>query len=168
MNCNKPVKVEYIGDMPIDNLESLPDYILAERDVEDPSDGNVIRSMVRVPAKKLFPQGNMDNLFSIEANNEAIVVPENEVRACRITAIQGVATVEYADATHPAQFFALGEQGGMLICQNTGVINIPNGHDYVLSAQYYTSADGVPVTDPASGDKLFIPISRTKLLITRA
>lgn len=163
--CNKPIKTQYIRDLPIDNLDSLPDYILSERDVLDEATGTTIGSIVRVPSAKLFPTASLDNIFALEKNNTALTVPENQVRACYVANETSSIVMKYADATHPAMFLALGEQAGMMLCQNCGVVNIPNGHAYVIGATYYTGANGEPTTDSASGQKLFIPVSSTKLLV---
>lgn len=164
MSCEQPIKTEYIGDVAIDNLDSLPDYVLAERDTEDLSTGNTVREMVRVPAGKLFPQGNMDNVFALETNNEAIEVPENAVRACRITNENSMFIMRYADASHAPVFLALGKQAGLMLCQNSGVVNIPKGHQYIVGQQYYVGANGEPTTS-ANDYKLFVPVSATKLVV---
>lgn len=167
MDCNKPIKTEYIADVPIDTLANLPDYILAERDVEDPTTGNIARTLVRVPAQKLFPQGNYANIAAIQTNNTAITVPDNEVRAGYVANEGSANVVKYADADHKPMFLMLGFSTDLLLVQNTGIVNILEGHDYIIGAQYYASADGTgePVTDATSGQKLFIPISRTQLTI---
>lgn len=164
MSCEQPIKTEYIGDVAIDNLESLPDYILAERDTDDQSTGNTVREMVRVPSAKLFPQGNMDNVFALETNNTALTVPANTVRACRITNENSMFIMKYADASHAPVFLALGEQAGFMLCQNSGVVNIPAGHKYIVGQQYYVGANGEPTTT-ANNYKLFVPVSSTKLVV---
>lgn len=166
-DCNTPVTTQYIANVPIDNLADLPDFILAERDVEDVTTGNIARTFVRVPAEKLFPQGNYANIAAIQANNVAIDIPENEVRAGYV-ANEGSANVaKYADADHAPVFLMLGFSTDLLLVQNTGFVNILNGHQYIVGAQYYAAADGSgePVTDATSGQKLFIPISNTQLAI---
>lgn len=165
MNCNRSVDVQYIGDIPVDTLESLPDFILSERDILEPSTGNTIRSITRTPAAKLFPNGNMDNIFGLEANNEAIIIPENQVRAVRVVNEGSMNVMHFADATHAASMIAVGSTANAILCQCSGVINLPMGHSYIIGAQYYTGADGEPVTDSTSGQKLFIPVSNTKLVI---
>lgn len=167
MNCNQPVDTVYAGDVPIDTLATLPDFILAERDVEDIATGNIARTFVRVPAKKLFPQGNYANVAAIDANNVAIEVPENEVRAGYVSNEGSADIVKYADMNHNPMFLMLGFSTDQLLVQGTGVVSILEGHDYIVSQQYYASTDGSgePVTDPTSGQKLFIPISRTQLMI---
>lgn len=167
MDCNQPVKTEYIANVPIDNLADLPDFILAERDVEDPTTGNIARTFVRVPAEKLFPNGNYANVAAIQANNVAITVPDNEVRAGYVANEGSANVVRYADADHAPVFLMLGFSTDLLLVQSTGIVNILNGHPYIVGAQYYASVDGTgePVTDPASGKKLFVPISQTQLAI---
>lgn len=164
MSCNKQIRTEYLGDVPIDTLESLPDYFLAERIIEDPATGNSLHSLVRVPAAKILPNANTDNLFSLVANNTAIVIPKNQVRGVRI--VQEVSTnkMYFADNTHAPMMLALGVQADMIICQSTGVINLPNGHSYNIGVQYYQGANGEPTTT-VGNHKLFTPVSSTKLLI---
>lgn len=167
MDCNRPVKTEYIANVPIDNLATLPDFILAERDVEDVTTGNIARTFVRVPAEKLFPNGNYANVAAIQANNTAITVPDNEVRAGYVANEGAANVVKYADTTHNPVFLMLGFSTDLLLVQSTGIVNILEGHPYIVGAQYYASADGSgePVTDATSGQKLFIPISQTQLAI---
>lgn len=165
MNCNKPIKTQYLGELQIDTLESLPNYIIAERDVTDPATGNVVRSLVRVPAAKLFPTANMDNVFALDPNNTAIEIPENQVRAVRVVNEVSSIIMQYADTTHPATMIAVGKTADMVLCMCSGVVNIPEGHDYIIGVQYYVGDEGEPVTDNTSGQKLFIPVSPTKLVI---
>ena len=44
-------------------------------------------------------------------------------------------------------------------------LNFPEGHHYIVGAQYWVGENGEAVTDDASGQKLFIPVSNTKLMI---
>lgn len=165
MKCDKNVEVQYLGELPIDTLEAIPDFILAERDIEDGATGNIVRSITRVPGAKLFPNTNMDNVFALEPNNEAIEVPENQVRACFVQNQGVVNMMQYADSTHPAVFLAVGEIADMVLCQCSGVVNLPMGHNYIIGMQYYVGANGEPTTDPTSGQKLFVPVSNTKLVV---
>ena len=164
MDCNKPIDTAYIGDLPLDTLASNPDFILAERDVEDVTTGNIIRTLVRVPTQKFFPQGTMANVAAIQANNTALDIPEGQVRAGYVG---GDGVTRYADMSHRPVFLMLGFATDLLLVQTSGFVEIPEGHDYSLNAQYYASADGTgePVTDSTSGQKLFIPISKTQLAI---
>lgn len=163
--CHKDVKTQYIGELPIDNLESVADYFLAERDVEDPATGNIVRSFVRVPGGKLFPNANMDNIVAIETNNVAIEVPENQVRAVYIKNEGSANTMQYADEGHRATMLALGEMAGLMLVQNTGFVNIPHGHRYIVGVDYYAGENGEPVANLSHGTHLFTPISSTKLAV---
>lgn len=166
-NCNQPVDTMYIADVPIDTLADLPDFFLAERDVEDVSTGNIARTLVRVPAQKLFPQGNYANVAAIQPNNTALDIPERQVRAGYV-ANEGSANVaRYADADHAPIFLMLGFSTDLLLVQSTGIVNMPEGHDYIVGADYWAASDGSgePVTDPTSGQHLFVPISNTQLAI---
>lgn len=163
--CKSKIGVQALRDYPIDNLESIPDFILGERDVEDPSDGSVKTAIVRVPGLKLFPNANMDNITGLAANNSAITIPEDQVRACRIVNEGSQVTMQYAGTTGNAQFLAVGQVADTTLVQNTGFVILPNGHEYVIGVQYYTGENGEPTADSTSGQKLFVPVSKTKLAI---
>lgn len=167
MSCGNKVETVNIADVAIDNLASLPDYILAERDVADDSTGAIKRTPVRVPSATLFPNVNNDNVIGLEMNNLALTVPENQVRAGYISNEPGALIMKYADANHPAVFLMLGAHtDNIMRVQNTGFVNIPAGHSYVVGATYYLGGNGEPVTDSTiTGQKLFIPVSNTKLAI---
>jgi len=72
--------------------------------------------------------------------------------------------MQYADTTHPPVALAIGKSVGLVLTQNSGMVNIPEGHQYIVSQQYYIGANGEPTTT-ASNYKLFIPVSSTKLAI---
>ena len=167
MDCNKPIDTVYIANVPLDNLADLPDFMLAERDVEDTTTGDIARTLVRVPSQKLFPQGNYANVSTLETNNPAIEVPANEVRAGYVANEGSMDVVRYADLVHEPVFLMLGFMSGYLLIQNSGIVNIPEGHSYVRGIQYYAATDGSgePVTDPTSGQKLFKAISKTQLAV---
>lgn len=167
MNCNNKVKTVNIADVAIDNLETLPDYILAERDILDEATGNTKRTPVRVPSAKLFPNATQDNVTGLEINNVAITVPEAQVRAGYIANEVGANIMKYAGGGHPAMFLMLGTYiDNVMRVQNCGFVNIPEGHTYIIGVQYYLGTDGEPVTDSTvTGQKLFIPVSRTKLAV---
>ena len=167
MSCNNKVKTVNIADVAIDNLASLPDYILAERDIADESTGNMVRTPVRVPAKKLFPNANQDNIIGIEINNTAITVPEGQVRAGYIDNQPGANIMKYAGVGHAAMFLMLGDYiENVMRVQNTGFVNIPEGHQYIVGVQYYLGENGEPVSDSTvTGQKLFIPISGNVLAV---
>ena len=166
-DCNRKIRTINIADVAIDTLPTMVDYFLAERDIMDESTGNTVRTPVRVPSGKIFPNVNNDNVIGIEINNSAITVPKNQVRAGYVANEPGANIVRYADANHPAVFLMLGEyMDNVMRIQNTGFVNIPEGHQYIISAQYYLGENGEPVTDASiTGQKLFIPISSTKLAI---
>jgi hypothetical protein len=166
-DCNRKIRTINIADVAIDTLPTMVDYFLAERDIMDESTGNTVRTPVRVPSGKIFPNVNNDNVIGIEINNSAITVPENQVRAGYVANEPGANIVRYADANHPAVFLMLGEyMDNVMRIQNTGFVNIPEGHQYLVGATYYVGTNGEPVTDASiTGQKLFIPISNTKLAI---
>lgn len=166
MDCNKQYEVQYLGDLPIDNLDDIADFFIAERDVLDQSTGNTLTTLVRVPGKKLFPNANMDNITTLTPNNPDITVPENQVRAVYVANETTGAVMHYADAEHPADMIAVGMLADYILVQESGFINIPEGHGLIFGAQYYVGNNGEPVTDSTiTGQKLFKPISTTKLLI---
>lgn len=164
-NCNKPLQTTYIGDVPVDNLDSVPDYMLAERDVIDPNTNQTVRTMVRVPGEKLFGGGTLDNVTTIEPNAE-IEVSEGQPIPAYVSNEGSYNIVRVADENHAPLFFVIGKLGTLLLIQNTGFIFYPNGHKYIIGQQYYLNTeDGTPTTNDASGVKLFVPISTTKLAI---
>lgn len=164
MTCEKPIKALHIQEFDVFTLEQLPTYILAEDNITDPATGDTLSQLVRVPSAKLFPTGNLDNIFALETNNPDIAVPEAQVRAVRMTAVGGTGIMEYADATHEAQFLAIGEQAGQMLCISHGILNLPN-HEYILGASYFAGENGVPTTDSTSGQLLFTVVSRNKILV---
>lgn len=167
MSCDNKVETVNIANVAIDTLASLPDYILAERDITDDSTGNIKRTPVRVPSAKLFPNANNDNVIGLAINNTAITVPENQVRAGYVENAVGANIMKYAGDGHAATFLMLGlHADNIMRVQNTGFVNIPAGHSYIVGAQYYVGENGEPVTDASiTGQKLFIPVSGTVLAI---
>lgn len=166
MNCNKNVEVQDISDVPIDNLESVPDFFITERDTIDRTTGNTIRSFTRTPGAKILPNGTLDNVVAFDANNVAIEIPEDQVRAVYVESGVSTNIMRYADENHAPVMLAIGKTAGELVlCQNCGFINIPKGHSYNVGVQYYVGENGEPVTDSASGYKLFIPVSRYRLAV---
>lgn len=159
MDCNKPVSTLPLREVPVDTLASLPDYILTERDVTDPETGNTLASITRTPATKLFPQGNMEYLRMVAPNNDAINVPDRQVRAGYIRNSGNVISVQYADASHAPQFLIVGKLADDVLIQKCGFVNMPEGHSYIIGVQYYLGNNGEPVTDSSiTGQKLFTPI----------
>lgn len=167
MDCKPRVKTINISDVAIDNLATLPDYFLAERDVEDITTGNIVRTPVRVRSSDIFPNANNDNVVAIAINNAAITVPANQVRGGYVKNEVGAPTMQYAGPSHSAVFLMIGNHAENLMrVQNTGFVNIPESHQYIIDAQYYLGENGEPTTDATiTGQKLFVPISNTKLAI---
>ena len=166
MDCKKPIEVLHISDYPVDTIESLPDYFLTVRTATSEATGNTLYSLTRTPAGKIFPQGNMDNIVALEPNNTALEVPENQVRAGYVQNTGNTIVMQYADANHSAVFLMLGKVTDMMLVQNTGFVHIPEGHQYVIGQQYYLGEDGVPTTDSTvTGQRLFVPVSTTKLAV---
>ena len=165
MSCQNKVRTVNIADVAIDNLATLPDYILAERDIVDDATGNVVRTPVRVPSATLFPNANNDNVIGLAVNNLAITVPERQVRAGYIANEPGANVMKYADSTHAADFLMLGlHTDNIMRVQNAGFVIIPEGHQYIVGADYYLGENGEPVTDSTiTGQKLFKPLSGTVL-----
>ena len=166
-NCNNKVETVNISNIAIDTLASLPDYILGERDITDDSTGVIKRTPVRIASAKLFPNANNDNVIGLAVNNTAITVPENQVRAGYISNEPGANVMKYADVSNKATFLMLGlHTDNIMRVQNTGFAIIPEGHQYIVNAQYYVGENGEPVTDSTiTGQKLFKPQSTTVLAI---
>lgn len=166
LDCAKNVEIQDIADVPIDNIESVPDYFITERDITEPSTGNIVRSFTRTPGAKILPNGTLDNVVAFEANNTGLTIPENQVRGVRVVNTGSSNAIQYADVDHAPMMIAIGKTAGELVlCQNCGFINIPNGHAYSVGLQYYVGEDGEPTTDSTSGYKLFIPVSNTRLAV---
>lgn len=164
-DCNKkPYTVQSIHDVDVDDLATLPDYLIGVREVEDPSTGNNIMTPVRVPTEKIAPNGNLANVIALDTNNSALEVPENQVLAGYYDYQPGGAIMSLADSTHPAKFLMLGKYtDGKMLVQANGFLTFPNGHQYIAGQQYYLSDNGQPVT---SGEqKLFYAINDKVILV---
>lgn len=174
MTCNKQcsdpctkIEVAEICELPIDNLASLPDYILTERAIIDESTGKVMHTITRTPTATLIPNGNNANLFTLDGNNPTIEPIEGQPIPAYVQNEGSRNVVFPADATHPAHFFIVGKLGDLLLCQASGVINTLGGNSYIPGATYYRSSTAGEVTTNASqtGQKLFYVASNTKLII---
>lgn len=173
MTCNKcerpcnNMEVQELADLPIDNLETVPDFFLVERAVLDPNTGNVLHSITRMPGERVVPTGNLQNVFTLDPNNNSLQIPEGQVVPCYVQN-NGTANVVYpADSGHKAQFVAIGFYGDLLLCQGCGVVNVLAGTEYIVGAPYYLSSTaGEVTTNPSeTGQYLFTPVSQTKLLL---
>lgn len=166
MSCNN-IEVMDVVSLPIDSLAQIPDYFLVERDILDDTDGTVKHTITRLPGAKVLPNGSLINTFTLDGNNPTLEIPQNQILPVYIQN-QGVQNVVMpADATHPAQFFVVGTYGDLLLCQNVGVVNILQGHNYIVGMNYYrATATGQVTTDATqTGQMLFTPISNTQLLL---
>lgn len=163
--CTKPITVEPIQDQPVDTLENLPDFFLAERIITSPETGQRVSAMTRVPSERLFGNGkNMDNVTTLEPNN-TISVPENQVLAGRVVNNGSYNVVELTTANSEPDFLIVGTLGDLVLVQSTGFVVFPNGHQYIAGQQYYSGENGLPTTSPDSGHKLFKAISDNKIVI---
>lgn len=166
MDCdNKQLSTTYIGNIDVFTLDRVPDFILAEVDVEDSNTGKIIRSMVRVPGPKLFAGGVWDNMITIEPNND-IELPENQPIAAVVQNMGSYNVVIPANGKRP-DFFIIKKIGTMLLVQNTGFITYNDGHQFIVGQDYWLAADnsGKAVTDDTSGVHLFRPIDSRRLAI---
>lgn len=164
MNECTTISVQGINDLPIDDLESTPDFFIAVREIPDATTGNIIPTFTRVPGNKLFPSGNLDNVFALEANNTSLTIPENQVVGCYVQNDGSRNIVMPATTSNPAQFVVFQIQGTQALCQSTGALNILGGHNYIVGMTYYQGANGMPTTTPSS-QKMFYVASNTKLIL---
>lgn len=164
--CGPDIEVMELAELPIDNLASLPDEFLAVRDVIDESTGRVLHTITRIPSGRLFPTGALANAFTLDGNNDKLEIAEGQPLPAYVQKEATENIVYPANKTHPAQFLVIGKIGDLLLCQNTGVVVELTGHDYIVSQQYYVAANGGVTTNASeTGQKCFIPVSDTKLLI---
>lgn len=164
-NC-ATIGIQDVSELPIDNLESVPDYFITLRTFQDESTGDVKNVFTRTAGNKVLPNGNLDNVFALVSNNDALTIAPTQPTPCYV-ANEGTQNVVYpADGTHKAIFFAIGTYGPQTLCQNSGVLNILQGHNYIIGQQYYLATEGGVTTDASqTGQPLFVPISKYKLLL---
>lgn len=172
-DCNKckPVceqmEVQELAELPVDDFVGLPDYFLVERAILDDNTGKVLHTITRLPANRVIPNGNNANLFTLDPNNTTLNIQPGQVLPAYVQN-EGTMNVVYpADANHKAQFLVVGTYGALILCQGSGVVNLLEGHEYIIGATYYTSSTAGEVTTSASqtGQAVFVPLSSTKLLI---
>ena len=160
-NCNsKPYTITHVLELDLDDLATIPDYFIGVRTIEDASTGTTIATPVRVPGARVMPTGNLANVIALTTNNNALTIPEKQVRAGYIDVQPGGNIMRYADASHEPMFLMLGEYtDGKMLIQTSGFLTIPAGHEYIVGRQYYLGTDGEPVTDSTiTGKKLFKPL----------
>lgn len=173
MTCNKcktpcsEIEVQELAELPIDNLASLPEFILTERTVLDESTGKVLHTLTRTPTQTLIPNGNLANKFTLDPNNPSLNVQANQPLPAYVSNEGTMNVILPADANHPAHFFVTGMVGDLAECQADGVIYTLEGNEYIPGATYYLSNTPGEVTTDATqtGQKLFYCLSNTKLLI---
>ena len=165
--CRKPYTITHVADLDIDDLATIPDYFLGIRSLEDPTDGNIIYTPVRVPGARVMPTGNLANVTALAANNPSLEIPENQVLAGYYDGQPGGNIMKLADENHAAMFLMIGNYAnGKILVQTTGFLTIPEGHSYIPLQQYYLGENGEPVTDETiTGQKLFIPLDEYVLNI---
>lgn len=168
MNQCNTIGVQDISELPIDNLESLPDYLIAVRSiVSQDGSGDVYNTFTKIPTTRLVPEGNMDNLFALDANNPELSVEEGQPLPAYVSNEGNRLVVLPANANHKAQFLVIRIEGDMAICQNCGVIYTLGGNRYNSGSTYYLASEGGVTTDPSqTGQKLFTCFGKTKLGVT--
>lgn len=167
MNSCNQIGVQDVSELPVDTFQSTPDFVLGIRAVLDEQTGNMLNMFTRIPGNRIMPNGNNDNIFTLETNNPALTVPEGQVLPCYIQNTVTQTRVMSADSTHNADFLVLAVEDGIAFCQSVSAAFIPAGHDYdVYGAQYYLGTNGEPVTDSTqTGQKLFKPMNKYQILI---
>lgn len=165
--CNKPYTITHVSELDVDDLATIPDYFLGVRTLEDPADGDVIYTPVRIPGARVMPTGNLANVTALDTNNPALEVPEGQVLAGYYDAQPGGNVMRLAESAHPAMFLMLKNYAnGKMLVQTNGFLTFPNGHQYIPLAQYYLGDNGQPVTDSTiTGQKLFFVLDENTLNI---
>lgn len=166
-NCEKPYTITSINDIDIDDLATIPDYFIGVRTIEDTESGDVINTPVRIPGARVMPTGNLANVTAIATNNDTLVVPEKQVRGGYIDPQPTGNIMKPAGTVHDAQFLMIKSYtNNKMLIQSTGYLVFPQGHDYIVSEQYYLGEDGEPITDNSvTGQKLFIPLDEYTLMV---
>lgn len=159
-NCRE-IGIQDVSEIEVDLTPNMPDFLFGINTVLNEATGNVMSKPVRVPGNKVIPRAVGE--FPLETNNDDLSVPDQQVIACYILNTGRQNQIVPATNTHEAIFLVSEIDGAVAKCQNTGVLNMPAGHDYNIGMQYYFT-DGQISTQPG-GQKLFVPISEYQLLI---
>lgn len=161
------MEVQELCDLPVDNLDALPEYVLTERTTLDETTGKVLHSLTRLPMGRINPSGNLANQFTLDGNNPSLTITSGQPLPAYIANEGSQLVVYLAGSGHPADFLVVGTVGDLLLCQAVGVVNTLGGNDYIGGMQYYLGSQAGTVTTSASqtGQKLFKVLSDTKLLI---
>lgn len=172
MNNCKEIGVVNATELPVLDYASQADYFLAIADVVAPNQDEMVQTVALVPSEAVVPQGSNVNQFPLEANNSTLTVPAGQVVPAYIQPSGTTNSVMIADSASHCDFLVVSVEeniaNGLAMCQSTGVLTFPQGHNYkVIGGQYYLSSTPGQVTTSASetGKKLFKAISRTQLLI---
>lgn len=167
MSCNKQIGVADVSMLPIDNLESLPDYLLCIREILPKDEaGSVEYVFTRIPAERLFPSAANANLFTLDTNNPSLTVEEAQPLPAYVSNEGNQLVVMPANKNHKAQFVVIAVEDGVALCQANGVFNTLGGNRYNSGSTYYLASEGGVTTDPSqTGQKLFTCLGKTKLLI---
>lgn len=175
-NCKHPYgdkhacttqEVQELAELPIYDLDNLPNFILSETDALDEATGRVLSSIVRLPINRIVPNGDLEGKFTLAANNDSLEVAEGQPLPAYVQQDGSVVRVLPADSGHKAKFLVLGKYGeGMVLCQADGVLNIVGGHGLIPGADYYLGKNGGFTTSPSeTGQHLFYVLNDRKLLI---
>lgn len=164
-NCMKndcrEIGIQDVSEIEVDLTPNMPDFLFGINTVLNEQTGNVMSQPVRVPGNKVIPRSVGE--FPLETNNDTLTVPDLQVVACYILNTGRQNQIVQATAAHAPIFLVSSIDGAVAKCQNTGVLNMPGGHDYTIGMQYYFS-DG-EISTNSSNQPLFVPISEYQLLI---
>lgn len=167
-NTCEQLGIQFMNELPVDNLSSTVDYFFGIRTVVD-KDGQVVDQPVLVDGQSVIPNGTNANSFVLETNNANLTIPEGQVVPCYLQNTGATLMIMPADGTHPADFLVYQIEGNLARCQRNGVIVMGQPHAYkVYGGQYYlAAASGEVTTDPSqTGQKLFKPVSNNQLMVT--
>lgn len=160
-SCNQ-IGVQDVSEIDISRLGALPDYLFGVKEILNQQTGEVDSEMRLVPTERIVPHAA--NEFVLEANNDALTVLQGQVVPAYLYNTGTAIRILPADETHQAMFIVTKVEGGLATCQATGVIFIPEGHEYdVITAQYYLTSG--EITTKSGGQPLFRPVDNYQLLI---
>ena len=168
MNTCKEIGIVNADELNVFEYASQVDYFLGVANVVSEHTDEMVETIVLVPSESVVPQGNSANQFPLEVNNASLSVPTGQVVPAYVQPGSIPNMVAPATSANNCDFLVLSVENGLATCQNTGIINFPNGHNYqVIGAQYYLSNTPGQVTTDATqtGRKLFKVVSRTQLMV---
>lgn len=160
-SCNQ-IGIQDVSEIDINRIGQLPDYIFGVNSTLDEASGDMVDEPQLIPTERIAPHGA--NEFILEANNPALTVPAGQVLPAYLYNTGASVRIMPADAAHNAMFLVTKVEAGLATCQASGVVFIPEGHEYrPLTAQYYLT-NGEVSTHPG-GQALFTPLDEYQLLI---